>query len=187
MLSMVKTALESEAGEADEAFARFSILARDFYDPVYRFLLRQAPSSQDAADLTQETFVRAQKAFPTFDLRREFAPWIFTIARRQLADFYRKRGQPHEALEIEPEDPDRGPREQASRNEQADHVWKLASGLKPNFHQVLLLHYEEELPVADIAKIMGITRTHVKVLLFRARSALKTRLSTTTAPGGPLS
>lgn len=162
----------------------FPSLARDYYDPVYRFIRRQSPSEADAADITQDTFLRAQKAFSKYDPRRAFAPWIFTLARRQLADFYRQRRQPHESIETEPEDPGDNPREQAAAVEQAEHVWKLAAGLKPKHHQVLLLHYEEAFSVEEIARIMGLTQTHVKVLLFRARSALKTRLSTTTALGG---
>lgn len=171
----------------EEAFNRFSALARDHYDPVYRFLLRQAPTPQDAADLTQETFLRALKAFARFDPERAFAPWIFTIARRQLADFYRQRGTRPESLEREIEDPASDPREQAAAAEQTEQLWKLARGLKPAWHQVLLLHYEESFSINEIAEIMGITRTHVKVLLFRARSALKTRLSTASAQGGRLS
>jgi RNA polymerase sigma-70 factor (ECF subfamily) len=184
MLTMVQSIRESGAAGREAATIPFPTLARDYYDPVYRFILRQSPSKEDAADITQEVFLRAQKAFPNYDPRRAFAPWIFTLARRQLADFYRHRQQPHDSLEIEPEDPGDNPREQADLSEQAEHVWKLAASLKPKMHQVLLLHYEEAFSIEEIARIMGLTRTHVKVLLFRARSALKTRLLTTTAPGG---
>ncbi|HKJ90712.1 MAG TPA: sigma-70 family RNA polymerase sigma factor, partial [Oceanipulchritudo sp.] len=166
---------------------QFSSLARDYYDPVYRFIRRQSPSAEDAADITQETFLRAQKAFPKYNPNRAFAPWIYTLARRQLADFYRRR-RPQEAfLENEFEDPADNPREQATSSEQAEQLWKLAAGLKPKFYQVLLLHYEEGFSVEEIARIMRLTRTHVKVLLFRARSALKSRLSKTPAQGGHLS
>jgi RNA polymerase sigma-70 factor (ECF subfamily) len=181
MLTMIQSIRES--GE-EEMTVRFSSLARDYYDPVYRFIRRQAPSPQEAADITQDTFVRAQKSFPKFDPSRGFAPWIFTIARRQIADYYRQRQRQHEPLEIEVEDSSPNPHERAASEEQADQLWKLASGLKPKLHQVLLLHYQEEFPIHEIAEIMGLTRTHVKVLLFRARSALKTRLSTANAEGG---
>jgi RNA polymerase sigma-70 factor (ECF subfamily) len=181
MLTMVQSIHES--GEGEMTF-RFSSLARDYYDPVYRFIRRQAPSPEEAADITQDTFLRAQKSFEKFDPSRGFAPWIFTIARRQLADFYRQRQRQHEPLEIEVEDASPNPHEQTSTDEQADHLWKLASGLKPKLHQVLLLHYQEDFSVQEIAEIMGLTQTHIKVLLFRARSALKTRLSTSLAEGG---
>jgi RNA polymerase sigma-70 factor (ECF subfamily) len=184
MLTMVQSIRDSGEGEMT---VRFSSLARETYDPVYRFIRRQAPSAQEAADITQDTFLRAQKSFPKFDPSRGFAPWIFTIARRQLADYYRQRQRQHDPLEIEVEDSTPNPREQADVDEQADHLWKLASGLKPNLHQVLLLHYQEEFSIPEIAEIMGLTRTHVKVLLFRARSALKTRLSPSLAEGGALS
>lgn len=163
---------------------RFSSLARETYDSVYWFIRRQAPSPEEAADITQETFLRAQKSFAKFDPRRGFAPWIFTIARRQLADYHRQRQRWHEPLEIEVEDMTPNPRDQADVDEQADKLWKLASGLKPKLYQVLLLHYQEEFSIHEIADIMGLTRTHVKVLLFRARSALKTRLTNAKSKGG---
>lgn len=166
---------------------QFSSLARDYYDPVYRFIRCQSPSTADAADITQDTFLRAQKAFPKYNPNRPFAPWIYTLARRQLADFYRRRGPQDAFLENEFEDPADNPREQAASTEQAEQLWKLAAGLKPKSHQVLLLHYEEGFSVEETARIMRLTRTHVKVLLFRARSALKSRLSKTPAQGGHLS
>ncbi len=187
MLAMGQTVRDSGAGEQERVTIQFSSLARDYYDPVYRFIRRQSPSAADAADITQETFLRAQKAFPKYNPHRAFAPWIHTLARRQLADFYRRRGPQDTFLENEFEDPADNPREQATSTEQAEQLWKLAAALKPKFHQVLLLHYEEGFSVEEIARIMCLTQTHVKVLLFRARSALKSRLSKTPAQGGHLS
>jgi RNA polymerase sigma-70 factor (ECF subfamily) len=187
MLTMGHTLRESGAGEEERITLSFSSLARDYYDPVYRFIRRQSPTAADAADITQDTFLRAQKAFPKYNPDRAFAPWIYTLARRQLADFYRRRGPQEAALEVEVEDPADNPREEAASTEQAEHIWKLAAGLKPRLHQVLLLHYEEGFSVEETAGIMRLTRTHVKVLLFRARSALKSRLSQTPVQGGHLS
>jgi RNA polymerase sigma-70 factor (ECF subfamily) len=187
MLTMGQTVRESGTGGEEMITLSFSSLAREYYDPVYRFIRRQSPSAADAADITQDTFLRAQKAFPRYNPARAFAPWIYTLARRQLADFYRRRRPQDASLENEVEDPADNPREQAASTEQTEHIWKLAAGLKPRLHQVLLLHYEEGFSVEETARIMRLTRTHVKVLLFRARSALKSRLSHTPAQGGHLS
>jgi len=174
MLTMVHPSAKEEQSELE----LFAGVARDHYEPVYRFILRQVPSSADAADLTQETFLRAQKAFPKYDQERPFAPWIFRIARRQLADYFRRRPpQATDVLEADPADPGADPLGHAERAERSAMVWRQAARLKPKLHQVLLLHYEEGFSIAEMGEVMGLTQTHVKVLLFRARSALKKHLS----------
>ena len=74
---------------ADQTDA-FSALAGEFYDRVFQFLAHQLRDRHEAEDLTQRTFVRAFRAFSRFDQDRPFGPWIFTLARRELVDFYRK-------------------------------------------------------------------------------------------------
>lgn len=172
-LAMVQSVESSQVygGQAD-----FGLLAREFYVPVYRFIAQQVPSPDDAADLTQEAFLRAQRSFGQFDPAREFAPWIFTIARRTLADFYRQRENQHELLEDAHADPGPDPRERLDSVEGADRIWEHVKRLKPRYHQVLLLHYRENLSLKETAAAMGLTTVHVKVLLFRARAALKHRL-----------
>jgi RNA polymerase sigma-70 factor (ECF subfamily) len=174
-LTMAQTVSDRYAGERGNDFPS---LARQYYEPVYRFIVRQVPSPEDGADLTQETFIRAQRNFSKFDLERDFAPWIFTIARRTVADFYRQRRQYHELLEEVHADSAADPRECLDADEAAEEVWRLARKLKPKFHQVLLLHYAENLSLKQTAKAMGLTEVHIKVLLFRARAALKRLLPT---------
>jgi len=158
---------------------RFSALAKEHYEPVYCFIARQVSNKADAADLTQQVFVKGFQSFDRFDLDRAFAPWIYTIARRSLADFFRSnryRGEPvHESLV----DPQANPREATSRKDGASRIWEMASTLKPQFYQVLLLHYKENFSMQEVARIMGITTTHAKVLVFRARAALKKHMQTT--------
>jgi RNA polymerase sigma-70 factor (ECF subfamily) len=170
--------------ERSEARTSFSDLARKYYEPVYYFIAKQSPNQADAADITQQTFVRAFKSFHRYDPQRDFSPWIYTIARRCVADFYRQRGQTMVDLEDNLTDPEPGPREVTDQQDGADNLWSLARGLKVKHYQVLLLHYKENFSLRETAEIMGVSLTHAKVLLFRARSALKQRIESTQAIGG---
>ena len=170
--------------EKDATTHSFSNLAGEYYEPVYRFIAKQAPNQADAADITQQAFIRAFKGFDRYNPERDFAPWIYTIARRSVADFYRQRGQAMMSLDETISDPDPDPREEADKSEGAENLWELARGLKVKYYQVLLLHYKESFSLRETAEIMGVTLTNVKVLLFRARSALKRRMETTQAFGG---
>lgn len=179
---MVQTISAESSGENDSP--EFPSLARQYYEPVYRFLRRQLPTEADAADLTQETFLRAQQSFSRFDDSRDFAPWIYTIARRCAADFYRKRKQATELLEDRFTDPEPDPHARVAAGEDSAALWEMAAQLKPKQHQVLLLHYREQFSIAETAIIMGLSQTHVKVLLFRARTALKRLLPEERFNGG---
>ena len=64
-----------------------------------------------------------------------------------------------------------------SRNEEQLNFWALArNALSPAQFQALWFRYVEDLSVAEIARILRLTQTHVKVLLFRARISLGKRL-----------
>ena len=168
-----------------DCVAAFTRLAEEYYEPVFNFIARLAPNHADAADLTQQTFIRAFKGFHQYQPSRAFAPWVYTIARRCVADFY--RGNPGLHLEELPESIAHGgddPRDAAEAGDFAAAVWNQARQLKPKFHQILLLHYQEGFSVQETARIMGISQTHAKVLLFRARSALRQRLEVAGHHGG---
>ncbi|MEX0332551.1 MAG: RNA polymerase sigma factor [Puniceicoccaceae bacterium] len=173
-----------QESENNVALAGFSELTKAYYEQVYHFIAKQSPNQADAADITQQTFVRAFKSFHKFDSQREFAPWIYTIARRSVADFYRQRKQTTVDLDESLADPEPGPREQTVAADNKENLWELARGLKVKYYQVLLLHYKENFDLRETASIMGVSLTHAKVLLFRARAALKKRIESTQAIGG---
>src|SRR5207248_2886131 len=85
---------ETKTAVVDEAIAElaaraglgsieaFEELAVRFEKRIYGFLWHHVGNAHDAQDLTQETFVRAWRAMHRFDPKRDFATWLFVIARR---------------------------------------------------------------------------------------------------------
>lgn len=89
---------EGNAGAFDELFRRYE-------QRVYRFFRRRTSSDERAADLYQELFLRLHRFRDRFDPERPFAPWLFQIARRVLADDYRRAlARPEQPLDdaVEP-------------------------------------------------------------------------------------
>jgi RNA polymerase sigma-70 factor, ECF subfamily len=143
---------------------------------IYAFVSNSCRSSADAREVTQDTFVKAFQAIDQFDPRFAFASWLFTIARRKCIDLHRAAPPVPEpdAPELAPQ-PD--PAESLARAEDRQALWTLASRLLPEAQfQALWLRYAEDMTVAEIARVLRKTRTHVKVLLFRARQALARKL-----------
>ncbi|TAL19526.1 sigma-70 family RNA polymerase sigma factor, partial [Patescibacteria group bacterium] len=69
---------------------------RKFYEThfnkIYRFVLFRVGNRELAEDLVSEIFVKALKAFPSYDESRSRSSWIFTIARNHLINHYRSSG-----------------------------------------------------------------------------------------------
>ncbi len=144
--------------------AAFGTLVSRHHPRVFAFLLALTRHRQDAEDLTQETFLRAWKKFHRYDPALPLLPWLFTIARRlSISALRRARPIPVEA--ITPSLP-----ESTSR---ALWLWEVAKAhLTPDAYGALWLHYREELPLKEIATIMGKREGAIKVILHRARKSL---------------
>ena len=156
----------------------FGDIVRRHTDRVYQLLWRWTGNRADAEDLTQETFVRAYASLGRLDPARPFLPWLYTIARRAAASHWR-RARPVEPLTDdlpEPSTPET-PATHMEGIEGADAIWERARRLKPKQYQALWLRFGEGLSVAETARVLGITRLHVRVLLHRARAALTSQLS----------
>jgi RNA polymerase sigma factor (sigma-70 family) len=96
-LAVSQSLAQKDGAESEKD--RFTRLAREFYEPVYFFVARQIGNKADAADVTQQVFLKGFQSFSRFDPSREFAPWIYTIARRCIADFFRSSKGHHEPVE----------------------------------------------------------------------------------------
>ena len=143
----------------------FEELAIRFEPRIYGFLCRHIGNAHDAQDLTQETFVRAWRVMARFDPNRDFATWIFVIARRVAANHFRAR-RIHEELSED------FAVETIGSNVDGEGLWLAAKQLKPSYYEALWLRYAEGFSVAQAAKVMGLTTIHTKVILHRARKEL---------------
>ena len=110
-------------------------------------------------------------------VERDFAPWIFTLARHASIDHFRRK--PPVAEEAVPETVDYDdPGELLARREDGLELWQRARRRLPEIQfQALWLHYAEDMSVAQVAQVLRKTRIHVKVLLYRARQSLGAELS----------
>jgi RNA polymerase sigma-70 factor, ECF subfamily len=150
---------------AEGSIDAFEELAIRFEPRIYGFLCRHIGNAHDAQDLTQETFVRAWRGIARFDPNRDFATWIFVIARRAAANHFRAR-RVHEELT------DDFAVETPASNADGEGLWRAAKKLKPSYYEALWLRYAEGFSVAQTAKVMGLTTIHAKVILHRARKEL---------------
>jgi RNA polymerase sigma-70 factor (ECF subfamily) len=145
--------------------------------PVRQYLYRLCGSQDQAEELAQETFIRACSGLLTFRGDCSVATWLFRIARNAYLNSLRRpsstRLDTDELLAI----PDRAPygdpvRQYASSEERSQIAIALAE-LPEKQRTILLLRDVEGLAYAEIADVLGISLSAVKVNLFRARNAFR--------------
>ena len=183
MINDEELARQAQAG----SLSAFEDLVSRYEGRLFRFLVQGTQNETDAADLTQETLVAAYQNLARFQSSRSFATWVFTIARRKQIDHFRARGRAagRAVVVTEPIDED-DPGRMVERGEESGRLWSSARAvLSESQFQALWLKYTEDLSVAEIARVLGLTRVHVKVILFRARVRLAEVLERADLPGQP--
>jgi len=163
--------------QAMEHKAAFAALYRRYLTPVYRYFYARTGDTQQAEDLTAQTFTAALEGLPRYRERGTFAGWLFTIAARRLADHFRRR-RPTVALEdvADLPDPDLLPEALAERAEQGAHLARALRTLSPDRAQAVALHFFGELSLSETGQVMGRSKVAVKSLLHRALRDLRERL-----------
>ncbi|MBL7153708.1 MAG: RNA polymerase sigma factor [Phycisphaerae bacterium] len=161
--------------------ASFAELAERYGLRLLRFLRHQTNNVHDAEDLVQDTFVRAYANIYRYRSSYKFSTWLFTIARRLACSHLRRQGRSKVVFKARP--PERSPGEELTRRETHQSLWETARTLTANQYGALWLKYAEDMPIKEIAKVMGKSQVSVKVTLYRARVRLAERLQNMAAEG----
>jgi RNA polymerase sigma-70 factor (ECF subfamily) len=165
---------EELARQAQEGcVASFTELVRRFQVPLLQFLRRWC-THEDAEDLVQDTLVRAYHNLDRYRSSWRFATWLFTIARRLSMNLKRRPRAKLDPDTLETvEDSASGPDRLAADRESRGRLWELAAeALTEPQLTATWLYYVEDMPVAQIARVLGRSKTATKVTLFRARKRL---------------
>lgn len=181
-------ALVEKARQGDtEAFAALF----DLYGArIARLCHRMLEDAASAEDATSEVFLRARRALDSFDPDQKFEPWLRSLASNHCIDQLRRRRTERTLFSSvdlsinEPADaaPDAllGITHRQERNEVLDAL----DALPAKYRIPLVLRFYRELDYDAIGEILGVTRSQVGTLLFRAKKMLREELAATTNPIG---
>lgn len=166
--------------------ALFEALFRKYQTPIFHLVTRMV-NGEEAYDLTQEVFLRALRALPTFKGDCKFSTWLYTIAKNtcfnQLRD-NRKRteveaysldeeSEPGEGVGIEVADPEADVARIVETRELQRLVDETLAKLTPEQRLLMTLRDFEGLAYEDIAQITELSLPNVKSKLHRSRLAFK--------------
>ncbi|MDD4599960.1 ECF RNA polymerase sigma factor SigD [bioreactor metagenome] len=170
-------ALISEAQNGDRE--ALNILIGNYWQPIYRLVCYKVGNSDDAQELTQETFLRAFRALGRYkDTGASFKTYLGRIALNLVTDFWRKKGRAPQIVDIAeyqeplPDSAER-PEDAAISTEQQQELAKLIGLLPDEQRQTIELRIIAGISVKEAAHIMGKTEPALKMLQQRALKSLR--------------
>jgi RNA polymerase sigma-70 factor (ECF subfamily) len=154
----------------------------ELYDPalprVYGYLLRRCGQREVAEELTSETFLAAADAVrrtppPTaLDVR-----WLIGVARHKLADHWRRQAREERGLRLVAAEAADGTEDPWETRLDALRAEQTLAALAPQHRLALTLRYVDDLPVPEVADLLGRTLHATEALLVRARTAFRAQYS----------
>ncbi len=172
--------LENEKKYIEEAKTgnreSFGVIYNHYIDQIYRFVLFKVSGKQIAEDLVHETFLSAWQNIKNYK-QKEFpiSSWLYQIARNKVIDYYRTSKK---NISIDTEDFDEsslGFEEQRNLDGpmSLEKIKSLISYLKPEYQDVIIMRYIEDLDHKEISAAMNKSEGAVRLLQHRAVNHLK--------------
>lgn len=159
----------------------FAQLLQRYEKPVYHQALRMVGSAEDAADMTQEAFLKAWQGLPAFQGGSSFSTWIYRITGNVCIDFLRREKKRRGDASLDDEDcgpafqladPAPSPQRALEQDELRRAVNAALSRLSDDHRQVLVLREINGLSYEEIGRILSLSPGTVKSRLARARLSL---------------
>jgi RNA polymerase sigma-70 factor (ECF subfamily) len=153
----------------------FGALYDRHFQQIYRFVYSRVREQTAAEDVTSEVFIKALKAMPRYqETGRPFAAWLYQIAVNAIADRYRTL-RPSHSLDDFHDLSVGGPaiEDQAAQRDEIRRIWRLVEDLPLQQRTALVLKFQEDMKIEDIAVVMGKSSGAVKLLIHRGVSRLR--------------
>jgi RNA polymerase sigma-70 factor (ECF subfamily) len=160
-------------------------LIERYHYRLLRYLHCLTGSRETAEDLFQETWIRVLERGRQYDGKSKFEAWLFAIARHLVIDLHRRRqprfldlldaesdGQPEPTLENRP-----SAFEFVARRETGERVGAAMEDLPATYREVLVLRFQEEMAIEEIAEVVAAPLSTVKSRLYRGLEAMRQSLT----------
>jgi RNA polymerase sigma-70 factor (ECF subfamily) len=156
----------------------------EYQRPIYNYLLRMVQNRAEAEDLTQETFIRVHRSLSTFRGEASLSTWIYRIATNVSHDHFRRRAtqQARATLLLEGTESEEewiadeaapSPEQLAAQSEMSTCVQRFIQRLSPDYRAVPILSDLQGLKNHEIAEVLNVSLSTVKIRLHRARARLR--------------
>ncbi|MDA2933894.1 sigma-70 family RNA polymerase sigma factor [Acidobacteria bacterium AH-259-D05] len=178
-----ETVKRVQKGSAEDFQKLYTLYSK----PIYNFIWRLIGSTEDAEDLTQETFLKVHSEIKNLRQAGQFKFWLYRIARNEVYQKQRRSRKapvvslddkaidyydflPHQSTDIDPE-------KQALYQELSMVIDQTLQAMSPKYRDVFILAVFQKMSYDDITKIVDRSLLSVKTDIYRARLTVKDALS----------
>lgn len=162
-------------------YPTFDEVFKEYRNMVYSIALRFMGNRDDALEVAQESFIKIYKGLPNFRGDSKLSTWIYRITVNQALTQNRAKRKFVDLTEISDDQIYFGgianALETLGIEDRKHYLAKAMLELSADENTILMLYYTEEQSVDEIAEIMQLTPSNVKVRLFRGRNKLHEKLS----------
>ncbi len=134
---------------------------------IYRTALSYLHESEAAKDAVQEVFVKAYQGLPYFQSDSQFSTWLYKICKNYCLNQQRRQKLENETEPVI-----------SSKNEMdlslKLRLKKMVNSLNEEYREIIILRYYQDLKYDQIARLLDIPISTVKIRLFRAKAELRT-------------
>lgn len=176
----------------EERFGSFDEIVARYEKPIFNVVYRMLGDYDEAADVTQEAFISAYRAFGRFRGHARVYTWLYQIALNHARNRLRRRRRPDVAhtisLDSPPDSGGKGaggleipdeaqaPHHVVEQDELRARIMAAIEALPPDYREVIILRELNGLSYNEIVEATGVSLDNVKTRLSRARAMLRHRL-----------
>jgi len=162
--------------------AAFDRLFEEFSPAIFNYVLRMVGDADRAADITQDTFIKAYRKLDTLTDETSTRSWLYRIATNTAIDEMRRRRwvrpmRPDDDAHHERPDTGPGPEAMVMNATLDDRIQRSLMRLRPNHRQCLILSDLEDMSAQRVGEVMGLSYGAVRTLLCRARGEMRRHLA----------
>lgn len=159
----------------------YAILVERYQKPIFNLMYRMTGSLTDAADLTQDTFIKAFEELHRFNRQRKFFPWLYAIGLNRSKNLLRRNGI-CPSVPLEECEPCSGLDHPSQEEENmclrldSQRLCSAMNELPLDYREALILRYHEDLSLGDVAAALGLSLSAAKMRVHRGLRMLRGRL-----------
>ncbi len=160
----------------DHGKEQFSKIYDQYIEKIYRFVYLKVNSQEVAEDITSNVFMKGWESYRNNQEIKNFSAFLYQIARNNVVDHYREKGRTKlVSPDFMPQIVDNRTNlhEKAVLNADIELVKSAMQNIKKDYQDVIIWHYLEDMPIAQMSQILGKPDGTVRVMIHRGLKALQ--------------
>ncbi len=164
----------------------FTRIIEKYQNMVFRYVYNRFNDMDEAQDMTQEIFIMALEALPSFRRESKFSTWLYSIMVNYCRNYFKKKRRQQtfslnlvkgeDEYQIDLPDSRETPEDDVVADDSLRIMKDELARLPEDYRDILVLRDIDGLSYNEISEILGIQLSNVKVRIHRGREMLKKRL-----------